>query len=34
MSCMGSATGTPYTPMLAMAPPGRTSGAAVSSVPG
>jgi len=34
MSCMGSETGTPYTPTLAMAPLGRTRDAAVSSVSG
>ena len=34
MSCMGSSTGTPWTPMLAIVPPGRTSDAAVSSVSG
>ena len=34
MSCIGSSTGMPCTPMLAMVPPGRTSDAAVSSVSG
>ena len=34
MSCIGSSTGVPCTPMLAMVPPGRTSDAAVSSVSG
>ena len=34
MSCMGSETGTPCTPTLAMVPPGRTRDAAVSRVSG
>ena len=34
MSCMGSETGAPCTPMLAMVPPGRTRAAAVSRVSG
>jgi hypothetical protein len=34
MSCIGSSTGVPWTPMLAIEPPGRTSDAAVSSVSG
>ncbi len=34
ISCMGSVTGMLCTPMLAMVPPGRTSDAAVSRIPG
>lgn len=34
MSCIGSSTGVPWTPMLAIVPPGRTSEAAVSRVSG